>query len=420
MQGAVIHAGAASHDALGEFLAGFARIPLAALAATDLESFDAVVVPRSVDAEALWARRHQFARFLDRGGVLVVFGEVWTNWLPGARWEPESPEDVREPPRVFAHPVVEGFAADELWWHRGHERWCSHGHFVAPAGAELIVANARGHAWCYVDRVSTRGTILAASNLDLDTHLYHGSAVARTLLARLVAWLEEEATRTAPLRVAPSARVAYLYSGVHFQRGFLASPLGDALAVVPAAELAALDLADYPALWVPRESDQEALASASGSIDAYVRGGGTLVSFEGVERGWLPGARWEQGHVDHALPLRDGRIPTARYEAPGLPAEREVLALARADHTLVRALPALERPWHVHGFLRVPEDAERLVWDPATGRSALALWRHGEGRILAGTIDPDCHAGYGSEFPLGFLAALLAWAREPRRAEVGA
>ncbi len=388
MRGAVIHAGGAAHDALARFLGtGFLPVPLGSLAATDLESFDAVVVPRSVDAEALWVRRHQFARFLDRGGVLVVFGEVWTNWLPGARWEPEAPEDVREPPVVHAHPLVAGVAPGELWWHREHERWCCHGHVRAPAGTELVVTNARGAGWYYVDRVSTRGTIVVASNLDLDTHLYHGSEIARRLLERLLAWLADELARSAALRARTSDRIAYLYSGVHFQRGFFESEFRDALAVVPAAELAALDLGDYPALWVPRESDQQALAASAERIAACVRRGGTLVVLEEMTGSWLPVASWEPRRVD------------AR-------------ALARADHRLVRALPPLERPWHAHGLLRVPAEAERLVWDPATGEAALACWRVGEGRILAGTIDADAHAGYGSVLPLAFLRELVAWARE--------
>jgi len=401
MRGLVVHGGGASHDALAEFLAGFAAVPLAALPATDLEAFDVVVVPRSCDAEALWVRRHQLARFLDRGGVLVAFGEIWTNWLPGARWEPEAPEDMREPPVVHAHPLVAGIAPGELWWHREHERWCSHGHVAAPVGAELVVTNALGAGWYYVDRVSTRGTIVVASNLDLDTHLFHGSEIARRLLERLVAWLADELARTAALRARPSDRIAYVYSGVHFQRGFVEGELGAAFVVVPAAELAALDLDDYPALWVPRESDQQALAASAERIAAYVRRGGTLVAFEEAARPWLPGARWERAGV-------------ARHHAEG----REVLALARADHPLARALPALERPWHAHGLLAVPEEAERLVWDPATERAALAVWRHGAGRVLAGTIDADAHAGYGSDLPRAFIEAVIAWARTPTAAEV--
>lgn len=392
LHGAVVTAGSASQDALADVLAGFARVPLSALAATDLEAFDAVVVPRSVDAEALWTRRHQFARFLDRGGVLVAFGELFTHWVPGARWEPESPEDVLEAPMTHEHPLIAGLEPDLLWWHRGPERWCSHGHVKAPEGAELVVTNVRGDAWLYVDRVTTRGTIVVGSNLDLDTHLFHGSALARTLLERLVAWLEEEVKRTAALRQRPSDRIAYYYSGVHFQHALLESDPGRAFAVVPAAELGALDLASYPALLVPRESDQAILEEQRPRLDAYLRAGGTLISFEEVTRPWLPGGGWERAQLERTA---DG-----------------VLALARAEHPLLRALPPLARPWHVHGLLRVPDDAERLIWDASSGRAALALWPWGAGRVLAGTIDPDCHVGYGSELPRAFLAAAVAWATE--------
>lgn len=384
MRGLLVHGGGAAHDTLAAFLAGFRAIPVRALPTTDLESYDVVVVPRSCDAEALRRQRHQFARFLDRGGILLAFGEVWTNWLPGARWEPESPEDVRQPPLLHPHALVEGIAADELFWHRDYERWCCHGHTLAPAGAELVVTNARGAAWWYVDRVSTRGTIMVASNLDLDTHLHYDSDVARILLRRVVDWLAEETARTAAARARPSDRIAYLYSGVHFQRGFV-EPRRDAFAVVPSTELAALDLADYPALWVPRESDQVALEAEAARVEAYVRAGGTLVAFEEATRPWLPGAGWERAPVDAAT-------------------------LPRMAHPLADALPALERPWHAHGLLHVPDDAVRLVAAP-DGRAALATWRHGAGRVLASTIDADAHAGYGSPLPERFLAAVVEWAR---------
>ena len=49
-----------------------------------------------------------------------------------------------------------------------------------PPGADMLVTNAHGHAWMYVDRQSTNGVILAATNLDLDTHAFHGRDVARS------------------------------------------------------------------------------------------------------------------------------------------------------------------------------------------------------------------------------------------------
>src|SRR6188508_2628517 len=102
------------------------------LAEVDLESFDLLLVLRSVDNEKLWARRHQLARFLDRGGVLITFGEAWSNWFPGCRWHPEHAEDLL-PPVVANHRLLEGISADALHWHATGPRWCNHGHFVPPS-----------------------------------------------------------------------------------------------------------------------------------------------------------------------------------------------------------------------------------------------------------------------------------------------
>jgi len=47
-----------------------------------------------------------------------------------------------------------------------------------------------------------------------------------------------------------------------------------------------------------------------------------------------------------------------------------------------------------------------------------ALWipreskRSFPGRLLAGTLDPDCHAGFGAETTRPLLWAILAWIRD--------
>lgn len=394
MRGVIVHGGGAAHDALAAYLETFRTVPLADLAAFDLEPYDVVVVPRSCEPDALYARRHQFARFLGRGGIVVAFGESPRPWLPGLRWMPESLDDVRRPPRVHPHPLLDGIDADELWWHRD-ERWCQHGHLLAPAGAEPLVSNAAGDAWAYVDRATTRGTILVSANLDIDTHLFHGSGVARRLMERFVRWLEEQVASDAARRARPSERIVYLLSGANFQLRF-AEERAATFAAVPAVELAALELADCRALWVPRESDQVALEAAASRIEVYVRAGGTLLAFEEATRPWLPGASWTTAKVD-------------------------ITTLERATtHPIARAVPELSRPWHAHGLLRVPPDATVLLRDPASGLAALATWSFGSGRVLAGTLDPDAHAGYGSRLGDDLLAAIIEWVAAPVPAEATA
>jgi hypothetical protein len=389
MKGALIDGGGAAHRALrapGQPFAGLEPILIEELAGTNLERYDVVIVPRSCDGDALLARRHQFARFLDRGGILVAFGELWTNWLPGARWEPEAPQDTQAPAMLAAHALLEELTPDDLWWHREPGGWCCHGHVRAPAGAEVLVATADGGTWWYVDRITTRGVIVCASNLDLDTHAHHGNATARTLLERLMLWVRTEVDRGANRRHAPSDRIAGYFSGVQFQHGFF-GPRSRDFAIVPSAELATLDLQAYRAIWILRESDQRTLEANASKLAEYLEAGGRIIAFEEMDRPWLPGARWAPAPVD---------IRTVR----------------RTAHPIAAALGDFGPPWHAHGVLQVERDAEILI-SAADGGALLATYAVGKGQVLTGTIDADSHAGYGSSIPAPFLDAILTWSRAP-------
>jgi len=386
---AIISGGVAYHYGLiqpGQPFAGFEVLDVGDLAGVDLNRYDLVVVPRSTDGEALRARRYQFARFLDQGGVLLAFGELWADWFPGCRWEEECVEDTWEPVMTAPeHPIVAGFSVTELHWHPARERWCCHGHLVAPPGSEVLVRNARGDAWLYVDRVSTNGVIVAASNLDPDTHTFHGSAVARRFLDNLLDWARAEAAASRSRRGNRPHKIAGLYSGVHFQRAFYDDPeFAPAFAVLPVWELEAANLDDYAALWVPRESNQTLLTRHREKIAAYLQTGGTLVCFDEVNQPWLPVGTW-------------------RLERPNLD------TLILADHPLVAGLTVDDVRWHSHGSYARHPNAQVLVED-SDGAVLLFLdERTFPGAVLAGTMDPDCHAGFGTETTRPLLRAILGW-----------
>ncbi|MGH3095423.1 MAG: hypothetical protein ACRDMV_05410 [Streptosporangiales bacterium] len=386
-----IDGGVSYHHGLsvpGEAFADFDRVDLMALAEVPLESYDLAVVPRSADGEVLHSRRYQFARFLDAGGVLVVLGEQPTAWFPGSRWQPESDDDIGEPSVLQDHPILGGLGAADLEWHSRKRSWCCHGHFQAPQGADVLVANQGGDAWLYVDRVSSGGVIVAASNLDADTHVFHGSTVARGFLDRLLAWAEEEAGRA---RTERQSRIAGLYSGVHFQRSFYTDPdFADDFAIVPAAELGGLPLDQYAALWVPRESNQNVLVRARDRLAEYVAGGGTIVCFEEANQDWLPFARWQWRRVD-------------------------VSTLTMASHPLLEGLTREDVSWHGHGFYTPAPDADVLISDGDGGAVLYVDERSSAGRVMAGTLDPDCHAGYGSGRTRPLLQRIIDWTLKPAR-----
>jgi hypothetical protein len=199
-------------------------------------------------------------------------------------------------------------------------------------------------------------------------------------------WAGEEVRRTANRRRSTTDRVAGYFSGVFFQHGFF-SRRADDFAVVPAPEFGTLDLSAYPAIWIPRESDQRTLEANAGRIADYLEAGGRLVCFEEIDRPWLPGTAWAPRQVDLAHAAVTG-------------------------HPLGKALGDFRRPWHAHGVLQVPSDAHVLISD-ADGAALLASYAVGKGAVLAGVIDADSHAGYGSSIPDAFIDEVLAWTRAP-------
>ncbi len=372
----------------------FEVLDLGRLEQVNLNAYSLILVPRSADGETLHTRRYQIERFLDHGGVLIALGELWADWFPGCRWEGECYEDTLAPQIVSDHPLVSGYSSEDLHWHPAKERWCCHGHLAAPPDAEVLVRNTRGDPWLYIDRTSTNGVILASSNLDPDTHAFHGSAVARSFFDRLFAWAEAEAANAAARREAAPRRIAGLYSGVHFQRAFYAdAEFAPRFAVLPVWELAATDLHDYAALWVPRESNQAELVRHRAKLGQYLEEGGTIIAFDEVNQPWLPAGQWIPRHLD---------VETVRV----------------ADHPVVAGLTAEQVRWHSHGAYEPYPNADILVDDGAGGVMLFLDERSFPGKLLAGTLDPDCHAGFGTETTRPLLRAILAWLRTHESAPI--
>lgn len=396
---AVITGGVTYHHALtrpGELLADFDVIEVGHLAAVDLNRYDLVLVLRNTDGDALRARRYQFARFLDRGGVLIALGECWSNWIPGTRWEPECPEDVLEPVVASDHPIIAGQSAAELHWHPHPKGWCNHGHFVAPDGAEALVQNQRGDAWLHIDRTTTNGVIVASSNLDPDTHSFHGKPLAIAFFERLLVWARREAELTSERRSRVAPKIAGLFSGGYFQKGFYEdAEFSGRFAVLPAWELEATDLHDYAALWIPRESNQDVLLANRDKLRQYLEGGGTIISFDEVSQDWLPAGNWEQ---------RKANMDTIRV----------------ADHPMVAHLPTDEVKWHSHGLYSAYAGSTVLIDDAQGGVILFLDDTTFSGTLIAGTLDPDCHVGFGTQTTRPLLRAIVDWVLEPEHRRIPA
>lgn len=155
----------------------------------DLSVFDLIIVPRGSDQEALYAHRGKIKEYLDGGGTLASFGEVTTDWLPGARWDGVLPSD--DGPLAFAatHPLLTALEPVDLHWHKGYTGWCCHGHFREPANGDVLVRTETGDPVMYIDTTTTAGTIIAASEIDVVCHAAHDMEGAQKLFENILNWI---------------------------------------------------------------------------------------------------------------------------------------------------------------------------------------------------------------------------------------
>lgn len=181
---AAVYGGSAPHHrALNEpkyarWLAGTVYLP--DLPDADLGAYDGLVVPERLHAGKLDAARHRLIEVLDRGGMVVLFGEqsVYgpqpSGWLPGVDWE-HRPTNFwwwLEP--GAASPLLDHHPDHDLWRHLALPAvtWHHHGVFRPPAGALTLISTTDGGAVLYIDQASTAGTLVVAA---LDPMSHYGS-----------------------------------------------------------------------------------------------------------------------------------------------------------------------------------------------------------------------------------------------------
>ena len=415
------------------------RIDCYTLADADLSRYVLLVVPALVDQEHLARHRGVIRRFLDRGGVLLFGGQLHRDWLPGASTFVPLARPSLQSYRISwiaDHPIFAGIAPDDLTFRRGVAGFFARGHHPPPPGAEVLVRLGGGEPATYVDRVSTRGTIVVHANGDLLSYGDGADNTASRLPGQLLDWAQiEAATRRAaignPPDRDPAARVtapastttppprfdhgmgpdlgqptsggglAAVYGGSAPHHRALTTPkyarhLSSGLRSLTA--LADTDLTDLDGLIIPERLHRGLLDAAAGRIRDLLDAGGTVIAFSGGEPlpEFLPSVRWEHRPTNFWWWLEPGADLGLRTAAP--------------DHPLFDHLAIRDCTWHYHGVLNPPDGAEVLVTLP-TGEALLYVDRVSTpGSLVVSTLDPISH--YGSHFMPAterFLDGFLPW-----------
>ncbi|MCC7372844.1 MAG: phosphate starvation-inducible protein PhoH [Chloroflexi bacterium] len=175
--------------------ANFDPIDMYDLERADLSAYLGLAVPGLVDQVHLARHAEKIRAYLDTGRVLVFSGMLFQPWLPGGgAYHPKAVRSHHDyAVRVVTpHPILDGIEMDNLIYRRGVAGFFARGHNEPPPGAEILLALPDGEPTTYVDRVSTRGTILCHSGNDLLGYTNAEGTGAR-LVPQLLAWMRQEA-----------------------------------------------------------------------------------------------------------------------------------------------------------------------------------------------------------------------------------
>jgi len=168
------------------------KLPVCDLPKMDLSTYNVLIFPRGTDQEVVYSVKDKIEELLNLGNMVISFGEVTKEWLPSCRWDGVKPEDDGPLLIKKEHPIFKNLKPEDLHWHKGATGWCCHGHFIAPPGAEVLVTNCLGDPVMYIDCHSTKGIILAASQLDVICHAAGENKGAKILFGNIIKWAINE------------------------------------------------------------------------------------------------------------------------------------------------------------------------------------------------------------------------------------
>lgn len=379
------------------------------LPTTDLTRFAGLLVGPLADQEFLSRHRAVIARYLGRGGVVVFGGHLHRDWLPGAgAFVPLAGRGLAayRVAEVAEHPLFAGLTPDELTFRRGVAGFFARGHHPPPEGAEVLVRLGGGEPATYVDRVSTRGTILVHATADLRGHV--GDRVVDWVLAEAADTQERGAARRGPGAGPRGGGLAAVYGGSAVHHRALTDPryapyLDGGLLYLP--DLADAELTDLDGLLVPERMHRGLLTRAAPRILGLLDAGGLVAAFAGGEPipEFLPGVRWEHVPTNFWWWLEPGAQLGLTSPNPG--------------HPLFEHLSLADCTWHYHGVLDPPAGADVLVTLPDGGVLLYADTVSTAGTLIVSTLDPLSHyGGYFMPATERFLNGFLPWVSAAVRA----
>ncbi|MNZ98741.1 hypothetical protein D3C78_1180400 [compost metagenome] len=175
----------------------FSLLDVYELPHADLSAYKCLVINGSVDQEFLLKHKGIIHRFLDSGKVLLYGGHLFRPWLPGG--SDFIPRTIRghrdyDITIVQADPLFEGVDPYDLTYNKGVAGFFARGHHPLPQGAEALLTLPGGEPTLYIDRSSTRGTLMVSSGNILLGYQDESRSTGQ-IGRRVVQWIYDEYAR---------------------------------------------------------------------------------------------------------------------------------------------------------------------------------------------------------------------------------
>ncbi|WLD94576.1 aspartate/tyrosine/aromatic aminotransferase [Alkalihalobacillus sp. AL-G] len=169
-------------------------IPIYDLPNVSLDSYIALVVPRISDEEYLFKEKEIIEGFLNQGKIICSFVQNFRKWLPGNKLWRRTDLNLKEHRVTYKreHPIFAGVDEYDLNFKEEVAGFFYRGTIDPPSKAEVVLEDHRGYTIMYIDRNSTKGTIVSTAGADLFGYAGSTPSTAQKIGPQLLQWLEDE------------------------------------------------------------------------------------------------------------------------------------------------------------------------------------------------------------------------------------
>lgn len=162
-----------------------------------LNDYECLLITEFVDQELLYQHRQEILDFLNNQKLVIFCGHLFRDFIPGATLFMPKPIRSHQDYELQIMPksdIFKSVSIDELNYRRGVAGFNARGYHLPPKTADIQLTFKSGEVVTYIDRTSTRGTILVHAGRNLFGYQGEGNSTDQ-ISQNSLAWVTQEILR---------------------------------------------------------------------------------------------------------------------------------------------------------------------------------------------------------------------------------